>query len=139
MSVQVSWYVENAVLYAYGTGINELDDLRVMNDDVLSYIESSSGTGLIHFLIDLRDLKKMPSFSTQGKMYTYVKHPRAGWQVFIGLDDPIQRFTIFMLSEIMKIRFRRFSTIPEGIAFMQSIDGTLPDLTQYREKLVKQM
>lgn len=139
MSVRVSWYADNAVLYAYGTGINELDDLNVMNQEVLAFLDSAEGTGLIHFLIDLRDLKQMPSLSTQGKMYTYAKHPRCGWQVFIGLDDPIQRFTIFMLSEVMKIRFRRFSTVPEGIAFIQSIDATLPDLTQYREKLVKQV
>jgi hypothetical protein len=139
MPVQLSWYVENAVLYGYASGINELEDLRIMNDEVLAFIESSSGTNLIHFLIDLRDLKQMPSLSTQGIMYTYAKHPRAGWQVFIGLSDPVQRFTIFMLAEVMKIRFRRFSTIPEGIAFLQSIDTTLPDLSQYREKLVKQV
>jgi len=139
MSIEVSWYVENALLYGYGSGINELEDLRVMNDEVLALLNNGSSSNLVHFLIDLRDLKQMPSLSKQGKMYTYAKHPRAGWQVFIGLEDPIQRFTIFMLSEVMKIRFRRFSTIPEGIAFLQSIDSTLPDLTQYREKLVKQV
>src|SRR6185369_3493127 len=98
------------------------------------YMDKSSAA-LVHTFCDLRRLQKMPSLAAQNKIWTYPKHPRAGWQVFIGLDDPIQRMIVSVLVGLFKARFRRFSTPAEGLAFLQYADNTLPDLKQYQAKL----
>ena len=134
MTVELSWLVENRVVYLYGYGVNELEDLIKIDREINAYMDESSAE-LVHTFIDLRRLQKMPSLAAQNKLWTYPKHKRAGWQVFIGLDDPIQRMIISVLVGLFKARFRRFSTPEEGLAFLQYVDDTLPDLKQYQGKL----
>jgi hypothetical protein len=134
MTVELSWLVPDRVVYMYGYGVNQLEDLTRIDRETNAYMDQSSAP-LVHAFIDLRQLQKMPSLAAQNKIWTYPKHARAGWQVFIGLDDPIQRMIMSVLVSLFKVRFRRFSTPEEGLAFLQYVDSTLPDLKQYQAKL----
>jgi len=136
MSVQLSWYIEYRLVYGYGTGINTPRDLYRMNSDLLIMLDSSDHPGLIHSLIDLRDLNAMPSFDRYSSLYTYTLHPNAGWQIFIGQDDVVQRSTIFALADGADMRFRRFSTVEKGLAFLQSVDPNLPNLKAFQSRLI---
>lgn len=66
MSVQLSWYIENRLIYGYGTGINAPRDLCQMNNKLLAMLDSSDYPGLIHSLIDLRDLNGRSAFVPPG-------------------------------------------------------------------------
>ncbi len=134
MAVDASWLVENKLIYMYGHGINTLDDLRQLDREAVEMINASPAP-LVHAIIDLRHLEKTPSLIEQRDVWHYPKHQRAGWQVYIGSNDPVQRVMMYLISQITKARYRQFATIEGGLAFLQDIDATLPDLKPYKEHI----
>ena len=134
MAVELSWLVENKVMYMYGHGINTMDDLRQLDSAAVKFIEQSPEP-LVHGIIDLRHLEKTPSLFEQRDVWHYPQHSHSGWQIYVGSNDPVQRVMMYLISQLTKARYRQFATIEEGLAFLQDIDPTLPDLKQFKERV----
>jgi hypothetical protein len=137
MPTDLLWFVENGIVYGHGQGINNVSDLQKLNNEALCYLEQSSSQRL-HFLFDLRDICQQPPLMVQAKLYSYVRHPRCGWQVFVGPNDRSQQVTVCVVAELTSMRFRCFDRMAEALEFLEIVEPTLPDLKQaVRAKLTR--
>ena len=124
MPFEVSWYIENRVIYTRGYGVITLDDLADASQ-LITQEYLSQGTPLIHEIVDLRDMEHIPSnLHKISNVLTYIKHPDYGWTIFVNTNR-VMNFIGPMLAKIARIRFRMFDDLDEGLAFLAEQDSSL--------------
>jgi len=132
MAHEISWLVPNKVINMYVNGDMTLESLVAFSDDVIQHIEASDAP-LVHLLIDERDMGGFPSqIKRVLDSAQFLRHPRLGWFVIYGTDNKVLKFISYMVAQVAHIRHRRFVTQEEALAFLQTIDSTLPNLREIK-------
>jgi hypothetical protein len=132
MAHEISWLVPNKVINMYVNGDMTLESLTAFSDDVIQHIEASDAP-LVHLLIDERDMGGFPSqIKRVLDSAQFLRHPRLGWFVIYGTDNKVLKFISYMVAQVAHIRHRRFVTQAEALAFLQTIDSTLPNLREIK-------
>jgi len=133
MPIEIKEYVPNQVLYSYYRGEISDTELFAMDRSVEDFLDRTTSP-LEHMLTDVRDMIRPAGLSSLMKMKCG-RHPKLGWVILFGIRNPAIKFVLMAAASMFKVRIRHFNTFEESIEFLQSVDGTLPDLnaTEYRQ------
>jgi len=129
MAYEVSWFVDQRVVYFRSYGTATVEDIHNMNRDTQAYVRA--GQPLVHVLVDLSALEKFPTnLSGMRQSLQQMDHERMGWVVVCGAGNALLRFVASLITQfvIPNVRLRMFDTVEQGTAFLRERDATLTDL-----------
>ena len=125
MGHEIGWQIENAIIQIRLWGDVSIEDFPDYDRLILEHIEQS-GNPLVHVCIDMTAVRDFPNnVSKVQKALTHISHPRLGWSIVIT-ESRVIRFVAYMVTQISKARFRAFNTREEVLAFLHTVDATIP-------------
>jgi hypothetical protein len=126
MGANVSWLVENRVVYARVNHSLTLHDIDRLGEDVQSLARTSN-----EIVYDILDMREMDQFLTSLKdivqLAGYLRAENTGYIVMVT-DNPTARFMVGMASKIAGAPFSVFDTLSEALTFLNNTDSSLPSL-----------
>src|SRR5690242_8209805 len=126
MPIQLSWYLENRVILLSNHGEIKDQDLFDIDEPIIDYMNQCDAP-LVHLIVDNRDGFNQPSAKSVTQV-KFPKHPKMGWLIMVGVDNPIQKFVVAVGASFFKTRVRIFKTMDEAANFLNEVDSTLPAL-----------
>jgi len=129
MPYQVSWYVDQRVIYCRAYGTASIEDIHDLNHDTQTYVRA--GQPLVHVLCDLKGLDKFPTnIAGMRQSLEQMDHERMGWVIVCGAGNTLLRFIASLITQfiIPNVRLRMFDTVEQGIDFLLERDSTLEGL-----------
>lgn len=134
MPAQITWLIEGKVLHIRSWGRLTIEDFQ-MNKDIIMEMLNTATSPIVHTLLDETDVEAMPrNMVALRESTTWTNHPRFGWAISYGNDERFLNFVTSFISQVARIRYRRFATAAEAIAFLQSREKDLPDLAEALER-----
>jgi hypothetical protein len=125
MGHEIFWLEENSIVKLRLWDKLNIDEFPEYDRLILEYIDQSDKL-LVHVWVDMKDVEEFPNnVSKVHKALTHLNHPRVGWSIIIT-DSRVIRFVGYMITQISKARFRAFSNEADGMAFLRSVDTTIP-------------
>src|SRR4051794_21008942 len=115
MPYEVGWLVENRVIVQRFYGVMELDQFRETVSKTTDMIVA--GTPFVHVVTDMSSVQKFPMNLQALSSITGKKHPHMGWFIMVGAN-PLARFTMATLSQIINMRLRGVTTMTEALQFL---------------------
>ncbi len=127
MGYQLSWLVEDRVMFCYVSGVMTRDDMVLLIDDVATRIRN--GKPPVHYIGDSTQLEKLDlTVRDIHLLFRFIRRPpESGW----NLDVTTNRFTRFVggiASHLAGIRYRQMNSIEDAITYLQQADLTLPEI-----------
>ncbi|MCU0514023.1 MAG: hypothetical protein MUE40_15815 [Anaerolineae bacterium] len=134
MPIQSIDYVPGRVVYSRATGITTVPELL----EAVHYFEDQArqtSAPLLHVISDLRQARQMPTLHELVAM-NVPQNEKLGWMLIVG-SNKFFHFISSVLAGMFKTRFRYYETLEQAIAFLQSVDESLPDLQapEYRQHI----
>jgi hypothetical protein len=129
MPYQVSWYVDQRVIYCNAFGTATIEDIHGLNHEVQSRVRS--GQPLVHVVCDLKNIEKFPTnIAGMRKSLEQMDHERMGWVIVCGAGNALLRFVASLITQFVvpNVRLRMFDTFEQGIDFLREHDVTLEAL-----------
>jgi hypothetical protein len=134
MAIQISWLVEDRIIYWYDKGAGSVAGVKGAEIELIRMMEQSSAAQ-VHIVLDLQEVTEMPTLADSIRAkYEFPKHPKCGWSVFAGTKDPMQKMLLSILGNIFKVHTRLVPNNLAALEFLETVDNTLPDLTPYKER-----
>ena len=129
MPATTTWYQENRVVLVHVQGELTLADMAEVDHNIVTFVRAGSKvTPLIHLIVDMREITKMPiNLAQVHRTLTHLKEPALGWSVMVGMS-PVMRFVASTVIQMAGARFRIFPTAEEGVTFLISQDESILDL-----------
>jgi hypothetical protein len=135
MPAQISWLVENHIIYWLAEGLTTIEEIKEAEAKVLRMFQESPAA-LVHIVFDMQDVTEMPKLSENIRAkFEFPLHPKCGWSILIGIKDPVQKMIVSILGGIFKARMRMLPSNLIALEFLESIDANLPDVQSQKEKL----
>jgi hypothetical protein len=132
--VQVSWLVENHIIYWYDKGTSTVEGGKQAELEVLQMLDESPAA-LVHVVFDLQEVTDMPSLADNIRAkYQFPTHPKFGWVALIGVKDPMQKMIVSILGNIFKTRMRMVPSTLAALEYLESVDANLPALSAYKKR-----
>ena len=129
MPYQVSWYVDQRVIYCSAFGIATIEDIHGLNHEVQTRVRE--GQPLVHVVCDLKNIEKFPTnIAGMRKSLEQMDHERMGWVIVVGAGNALLRFVASLITQfvIPNVRLRMFDTFEQAIDFLHEHDVTLESL-----------
>jgi hypothetical protein len=129
MPYQVSWYVDQRVIYCSAYGTATIEDIHGLNREV--QLRVREGQPLVHVVCDLKNIEKFPTnIAGMRKSLEQMDHERMGWVIVVGAGNALLRFVASLITQfiIPNVRLRMFDTLEQGIDFLREHDATLEDM-----------
>ena len=124
MPYKISWYQPNRVVLMQVDGLLTTAEVQSLIAEAGTYV--AQGTPLVHFLVDTRALQKIESVPEALKVVQgNPPHPNMGWMLVVGRMNPLVKFFLDFVGLLTRSRYRRFDTMPESLAFLKEIDGSV--------------
>jgi len=126
MSFEISWYIPERVIFVRITGELDINAVEEMAKAAREEIEI--GIAPIHILLDDTKGGRPPISLNQLKSRLEIaKNPSLGWIIGIGETDPVAKFLIPLLMNIMNISFTRVASIEDALKFLVKHDMSLEE------------
>lgn len=125
MPYTMSWLVEKRVLYARMYDRMTSQELSTYYQEMVAYSQRSEL--LLHTITDSTDIKSIEMGLRDLQNTPFAGISNLGWAIFIS-PSKMNRFFASVITQLSKKRGRQFSTIEEGMRFLQDIDDSLPPL-----------
>ncbi|MCB9460828.1 MAG: hypothetical protein H6670_14345 [Anaerolineaceae bacterium] len=125
MPFQVSWYIENEIIYMSSSGEVAANDVR---EAILSTkrLMDSSSKPLVHVIVDVGHIVQPMSVKDMiGVLREMGPHERAGWHIMLQEQTRLVTMGTAIATSLFKFRTRSLDTIEEAEAFLKEIDPTL--------------
>ena len=124
MPYKISWYQPDRVVLMKVEGLLTTAEVQALIAEAGTYV--AEGTPLVHFLVDTRGLQKIESVPEALKVVQgNPPHPNMGWMLVVGKMNPLVKFFLDFVGLLTRSRYRRFDTMPELLAFLKEIDGSV--------------
>ncbi|RMG88612.1 MAG: hypothetical protein D6712_03260 [Chloroflexi bacterium] len=129
MTIHISWLLENRVMYVEAWGNVSIDDVSTSTLYMVDLIEKSEHP-LVHIIIVNKGIDKIPLNVIQLQRATrpLLGHPKNGWHVFVNSQNTVIDYSMNILAQLFKTRWRKVSVLEEAITFLQDADQSLPPL-----------
>jgi hypothetical protein len=129
---QISWLVEGYVVAVTFSGTTTAHEIEEQALALAKYLDKGQGV-LVHNIIDLSQLENFPINLglLNHNLAAPLRHPKIGWNIFIT-SNRMAKFLASMVLQISSARFRTFATRREGLAFLNEVDSTLPNLLELK-------
>jgi hypothetical protein len=123
MGFDIRWLKEGHLLH-----VNLYDPLTdevaaAFNDAMNTYFEASSRI-LVHGIFDFSQTTSVFPVKRIAQ-FTFPKHHRMGWNVFVGLPNKQVALIISIATQIFKVRVRKVDTMAEALEFLHYVDQTI--------------
>ncbi len=128
MSSKVGWLVEGRVIFVETENEVSIDELQDINNFIAELMEQSDAP-LVHVIV-YNHAAKIPLnvIQLQNVSRPVQGHPRNGWNIFVSASNGLVDFAMNAVSQVFKTRWRQVSSFEEALAFLQSVDQSLPAL-----------
>jgi hypothetical protein len=129
MPYQVSWYVDQRVIYCRAFGTATIEDIHHLNRETQLHVRA--GQPLVHVICDLKGLDKYPTnIAGMRQSLEQMDHERMGWVIVCGAGNALLRFIASLITQfiIPNVRLRMFDTVQQAVAFLREHDSTLESL-----------
>jgi hypothetical protein len=124
MPYDVSWLIENRVLFTIYEGRMPVDEFIAANATKFDFVDNSPSTR-IHLIADMSTLIHVkPSVSEMASTVKVLGHERVDWLIGIGMSQ-IQRIMLKMLGYVFRKRIYAATSKTDALNFLQSIDQSL--------------
>ncbi|MCA9915259.1 MAG: hypothetical protein KC496_18025 [Anaerolineae bacterium] len=122
MALETSWFIPEKVILLRATGDLTTEDIVQSTEAGVVLIESCT-TPRIHVLFDTEELISFTRdvFALSSAVQKLMGHPRYGWFVMFGRNDPIVRFITSIVTQIFKRNFKICVTREEAVDFLQEL------------------
>jgi len=124
MPIETKWLLENRIVLVCTSGHVEAADMRNMSDMTIKMFESCE-VPLVHILINEQADSLPKSVGHITKATEFMRHEKMGWFIIFGNDNPVMKFQSYLVSKVMRLRYRRVNTMQEALEFLQMVDSTL--------------
>ena len=129
MPAQYGWLVPDRVVCGRVTDPMTAEHLEEMTRTATGYLDAGAANG-VHFLVDLQFRRRLVTLANvRDIVYPVLSHPNLGWVVLYGMESDFIRVLIDTLLRALRKSFRFMATREDAIAFLQTVDPTLPDLS----------
>lgn len=127
MPCEASWLVENRVIYIRSYGVVSVAEIQSTSIQTKQMMDS--GTKFVHMIADSTDVERLTFNLTDlvRSIRGLPTSPNLGWSINVS-PNMMYRFMASIISQIASSRQRVFTTLDEALAFLQSMDETLPSL-----------
>lgn len=124
MSFEISWYIPQRIIHIHLLGELDLNAVGAMAKAINHMMQE--GVAPVHILLDDAKGGRPPISLTQLKSQLEIaKSPLMGWIVGVGETDPVAKFLIPLLANIMNVHYSRVATIEDAIDFLVKQDMSL--------------
>lgn len=126
MPFEVAWYIEKRVIKFHLYGDLTLADFNEVVSPVYAMIEA--GDPPVHIISDEHDVGKLPTLDLKEFVAAlpYMSHPKLGWITpYSRILTPIAGLLTHYLTHHYQVRYRRFPSEEEAVAYLKAIDTTL--------------
>jgi len=122
MPVHIRWHIPGRVILIEATGYLTAEEINASQDDSVQLINSTE-TEIVHVLFDAVHLTSFTRdvFALSNAVQRLLGHPRFGWFVLYGRDDPVVRFIASIVTQIFRRSFKIFRTQEEANEFMDEL------------------
>ena len=129
MTLHISWLLENREMYVEAWGDVSIDDITTSTLYMVDLMEQSEHP-LVHIIVVNVGIGKIPLNVIQLQRATrpLLGHPKNGWHVFVNSQSTVIDYSMNLLAQLFKTRWRKVSTVEEARAFLQDVDQSLPPL-----------
>lgn len=129
MTVKISWYLEDRIIYSDYSGDVTIDD--IFNGTQQVKILAYEGTPLVHNIANMLKVDSFPKNLRQIiNSIEQLDNNILGWTLIIN-HNKLLRFIVSAVSQLAKARFRIFETEDEALKFLYTVDMSLPKPAQY--------
>jgi hypothetical protein len=127
MPYEVTWLVDKRIIYFHTSGIATIDDVKAGNKKVMVMLDE--GIPFVHLITDSTDVEKVQlGLNDLASVFRDMPaSPKLGWSIYIS-PKMLDRFFASVTTQLTKSRHREFNTLADAIAFLQSVDDTLPKI-----------
>lgn len=131
MPVEVDWYLENRIINLKYIGDVDMQDISESAQNAYRLLEASTAN-YVHALQDATDLTSLPRNlkAIHEAVEVAYTHPRVGWVIAHNISNPFFRFIANTITQLTGSRFRIVPTQADALAWLQSRDSTLSNLTE---------
>ena len=128
MAIEIKWLLPGRIVYIANRGTITVDELQNESRQLIEFLDEGEGP-LVHLLTDVTELGEFPiSVGLLNRTSVEpLRHPRMGWLVVIT-NNRMLKYLGSMVTGLSSVRYRAFTSVDEGLAFLNEVDSTLPDL-----------
>ncbi|MCU0513803.1 MAG: hypothetical protein MUE40_14690 [Anaerolineae bacterium] len=129
MPITVSWYATGHIIKVVAAGDVDMDGTAAMSHEVAALMDQAAGP-LVATLFDVTAVGRYPtSIATVYRLcQPHLSHPRCGWIIIYGFNNPFTRFLTNMVMQMSRGRSRLVTDEAEALAFLAQQDETLCEL-----------
>ncbi len=126
MAISLSWLLPGRIIRLDMPPTSNVEDLEA-NDITINrdYLDASPQEK-VHVLIDARRVNNLPRLLPLTRQQWH-QHPKLGWVLSVG-HSPANRAKGEVVGMSARSNVRHYDTIPEALAFLQSVEPSLPNL-----------
>ncbi len=127
MPYKIEWYnEEKRIIYGEVSENLTLAEIREFSAQIIQCLET--GIAPIHFVLDASTLNKFPTnIVILKEAVTFLGKRQLGWVVIIGGSSIMLTFAQ-LLMQITPTRYKSVRSMKEALAFLTSVDESLPDM-----------
>jgi len=130
MALDVKWLLHSKIIQVNISDNISVDDVTHLSNSILAFFEQSDSP-LIHILVKKEGSGTLPKSLTSVIEGTkFLRHEQMGWFIIYGNmeKEKIAVFFSTVITGVTKARHRRYDTLKESLAFLTSVDSSLPPL-----------
>lgn len=137
MQHEIDWWVEGRIIRVTATGSLEIQHLAHL--DTIATQMVAAGSAPVHIVVNVNGVTSYPpAIESYLPIVRPSPHPeQLGWAVVVEGHDAALRFIMTVLSQLLGVRGRVFSTdtLEEALVFLRSQDATLSILDAYAKRV----
>lgn len=130
MPVNVTWYLEDYVVFWDIIGDRDADDLVQANQAVIDLLDASQQEK-VHIIFNFAE-GKVGSMVTNPRqveqMFSFRKHVRLGTMCIYGNRSRAYNALVQLIGNLVGYSVQMFNSLPEAVTYLQSTDESLPPL-----------
>ena len=128
MPIESYWLLPEKILHVAIIGDISIDEVARASHDAITIFNRSS-TAPIHIIVDdSRGGDPPKSIRKLIDAIMVVRHAKMGWMVVYGGENQLAKYILQILAGVTNLRYRRCQTLREAVAFLITVDDSLPDI-----------
>ncbi len=124
MPYEVTWYLPGLVILDRVYGKATMQDVVETSQLLAEMLKRDEPLPYIHLIVDVSDLETLPVELNLSRITDAMQHmssPTLGWTLMVT-TNPFARFLATVATQVMRQRFRSFTSIDEALSFLGGQD-----------------
>jgi len=125
MSINISWYMENRILFIKVPQEVSIEEIKYMSSQISDAIQV--GEAPIHVIFDASEMQTFPNNvkSLMQAMQIFLKHPKMGWNFAINPNRLILFLGTVVSRALGMNKYRAVASVDEALEILYRVDSTL--------------